>query len=196
VSVVYGEEPFGSVVFGQAIQETTHDILYRILTVQEKEFIVGYRWGTVPVAFYGEDVFGNFVFGARSITENERKHNILYRFVAIRSKEFNTPYHWGIGIEGDKVVPYRYKALIPKMGDINYRFVSLVSDEFPILYRLTHPTSKEAIILYAYRGHTSKVFPIRYGYRSLEALFKGTVRKITISATPRGQIARIELERR
>lgn len=196
MSVVYGEELFGSVVFGQATQETTHDILYRILAVQEKEFIVGYRWGTVPVAFYGEDVFGNFVFGARTAKENEQTHNILYQFLAIKSKEFSAPYHWGVGVETDKVIPYRYKALISKLGTINYKFVTLVSDEYSILYRLTHTTSKEVAIVYAYKGYITKVFPIRYGYRSLEALFKGTVRKITITATPRGQIARIELERR
>lgn len=196
MSLTYGKELFGSAIFGQTIQEVEHNVLYRILAIKEKEFYTYYRWGTIPVSFYGENIFGNFIFGARTIKEDEQSYNVLYRFLAVKSKEFNVPYHWGIGAETDKVVPYRYKALISKLGAINYRFVSIISDEFPIIYRITYTTDKEIVVLYTYKGAATKVFPIRYGYRSLEALFKGTVRKITISATPRGQIARIELERR
>ena len=105
-------------------------------------------------------------------------------------------YNWGIGIEKDKDILYSYKALIPFIGELPYRFTLTTSKTKDVPYGYTLWLGKEHEIPYAYKGSIARIRTIRYGYRSLKSLFEGTVRRITITATPKGQVAKIELERR
>ena len=145
---------------------------------------------------YGESVFGTAVFGERPLTEGEAVRATRYRFGSVIRVTFDIPYNWGYRIEKIANIPYRYKSLIPLVGSLPYRFTLTKSIIKTISYAYRGMIDKEFVLPYSYIKHISRIRLIRYEYASLSSIFKGTVRKITITATPRGQIARIELERR
>jgi len=146
---------------------------------------------------YGEATFGTAVFGeSESFVEGEAVRTTRYRFGSVVRAEFGIPYSWGIRIEKEYKISYRYKSLVVLTSDLPYQFTLITSNIKTILYGYGGMFFKEFIISYSYSGYTSKIALIRYEYTSLASIYKGTVRKITITATPNGQIARIELERR
>lgn len=146
---------------------------------------------------YGEAVFGTAVFGeSESFVEGEAIRTTRYQFGSIVRVEFGIPYGWGIRIEKEYKISYRYKSLVVLTSDLPYRFTLITSNIKTILCGYKGNIVKEANISYSFLGYTAKIALIRYEYTSLASIYKGTVRKITITATPNGQIARIELERR
>jgi len=146
---------------------------------------------------YGEAVFGTAVFGeSESFVEGEAVRTIRYQFGSVVRVEFGISYGWGIRIEREIKTSYRYNSLVPLTSDLPYRFTLITSNLKTILYGYGGMVFKEFVISYSYSWYTSKIALIRYEFTSLASIYKGTVRKITITATPRGQVARIELERR
>jgi len=190
VSLSYGERVFGTGVFGgsEALEVSAVRIIaYRISPSVWRQASLG----------YGERAFGEGVFGGREwVVENEAIRVTPYRFTSVLRKESDIPYNWGIRVEKDRRISYRYKSLIPFTANIPYRFTLATSDIKTIPYKYGSGIYKDFIIPYSYTGHISKIVSIRYNYLSLTSIYKGTVRKITITATPSGQIVRIELERR
>lgn len=145
---------------------------------------------------YGEAVFGTAVFGERPLTEGEAIRTTRYRFCSVLRIEFNVPYNWGIRIEREIKTSYRYKSLVPFVASLPYKFTFFTSNLKTISYCYGGTIAKEFVLPYSFLGYISRIRRIRYEFTSLTSIYKGTVRKITITATPRGQVARIELERR
>lgn len=135
---------------------------------------------------FGRKPFGYGIFGTE---EDESRLSITYGYEA--KSEIKT---YGQSLFGEGVFGGR-KTLISLVGELPYRFTLGTSQIRTIRYDYTHWINRERNIPYSYKGYTIRIRTIRYGYRSLE-LFNGTVRKITITATPNGQVAKIELERR
>jgi len=190
VSLGYGERVFGTGVFGGS--EALEVSAVRIIAYRISSSV----WRQASLE-YGERAFGEGVFGgSESLVENEAVRSVSYRFVSILSKDFGIPYNWGIRVEEDRRISYGYKSLIPFTANIPYRFTLTTSNIKTIPYKYNSGLYRDFIIPYSYTGHISKIASIRYSYLSLTSIYKGTVRKITITATPSGQIARIELERR
>lgn len=182
--MIYGQRTFGSGIFGEAEGESKRIISYE------------YSSNTLKIEVYGFPTFGDSLFGGRIEEENLATKTIRYFYHTLISKETNILYNWGIGIEKDKDILYSYKALIPFIGELPYRFTLTTSKTKDVPYGYTLWLGKEHEIPYAYKGSIARIRTIRYGYRSLKSLFEGTVRRITITATPKGQVAKIELERR
>ena len=103
---------------------------------------------------------------------------------------------WGIRIEREIKTSYRYKSLVPFVASLPYKFTFITSNLKTISYCYCGTIAKEFVLPYSFLGYISRIRRIRYEFTSLTSIYKGTVRKITITATPNGQIARIELERR
>jgi hypothetical protein len=173
-------------------------IPYAYITNISKTGIIkyGYTSNILRVEVYGQSIFGENIFGGKTEEENLATKTIRYSYITLISKEANVLYNWGIGIEKDKDILYSYKALIPFIGELPYRFTLITSKTKDIIYSYGSEFDNEYEILYSYKGSIIRIRTIRYGYRSLKSLFEGTVRKITITATPKGQVAKIELERR
>lgn len=182
--MIYGRIIFGSGIFGEEEGEGRRIVLYE------------YSSNTLKIEVYGQSIFGDGLFGGRTEEKNLATKTIRYFYHTLISKEANVLYNWGIRVEQDKDILYSYKALIPFIGELPYRFTLTTSKIKDISYRYTLWLGKERAIPYAYKGSITRIRTIRYGYRSLKSLFEGTVRKITITATPKGQVAKIELERR
>lgn len=182
--MIYGRIIFGSGIFGEEEGEGRRIVLYE------------YSSNTLKIEVYGFPTFGDSLFGGRIEEENLATKTIRYFYHTLISKETNILYNWGIGVEKDKNILYSYKALIPSTKELPYRFTLTTSKTKDISYRYTLWLGKERAIPYAYKGSITRIRTIRYRYRSLKSLFEGTVRKITITATPKGQVAKIELERR
>jgi len=189
VSVRYGERLFGSDIFGNKAEvvEVVRNIPYRIGTYLSTHTSVG----------YGERLFGEDVFGGSELNiENERTATIYYGFRSIFSKEFEVPYNWGNRVDKVFTTSYSYKSLVPLLSDLPYAIKLVTSDDRTISYKYGEVLRSEIVIPYSYIAHIAKTALIRYSFSSLGPIFKGTVRKISISSTPSGQVARIELERR
>lgn len=190
MSLSYGERVFGTGVFGgsEALEVSAVRIIaYRISPSVWRQASLG----------YGERAFGEGVFGGREwVVENEAIRVTPYRFTSVLRKESDILYNWGIRVEEERNISYRYKSLIPFVADIPYRFTLRTSNIKTVSYNYKGITTKDVTIPYSYISYIAKTALIRYSYLSLTSIYKGTVRKITITATPSGQIARIELERR
>lgn len=190
MSLSYGERVFGTGVFGgsEALEvSAVRTIAYRISPSVWRQASLG----------YGERAFGEGVFGGREwVVENEAIRVTPYRFTSVLRKESDIPYNWGIRVEKDRRISYGYKSLIPFTANIPYRFTLRTSNIKTISYSYNKATTKDVTIAYSYPTYIGKVVSIRYSYTSLTSIYKGTVRKITITATPGRQVARIELERR
>lgn len=182
--MIYGQRTFGSGIFGEEEGESKRIISYE------------YSSNTLKIEVYGFPTFGDSLFGGRIEEENLATKTIRYSYITLISKEANVLYNWGIGIEKDKDILYSYKALIPFIGELPYRFTLTTSKTKDVPYGYGSEFDNEYEILYSYKGSIIRIRTIRYGYRSLKSLFEGTVRRITITATPKGQVAKIELERR
>ena len=190
MSLSYGERVFGTGVFGgsEALEvSAVRTIAYRISPSVWRQASLG----------YGERAFGEGVFGGREwVVENEAIRITPYQFTSVLRKELDIPYNWGIRVEKERNISYRYKSLIPFVADIPYRFTLRTSNIKTVSYNYKGITPKDVTIPYSYISYIAKTALIRYSYLSLTSIYKGTVRKITITATPSRQIARIELERR
>lgn len=155
-----------------------------------------YLSNVLSIEVYGSCLFGEGIFGGRIEGANEVAKSIKYGYKTLLSKDFDILYNWGIGVEKEETIPYQYKYLVPLVGELPYRFTLTTSEEKRILYGYGNEYSQDFSILYSYGGAIAKIRTIRYNYKSLDKLFQGMVRKITITATPKGQVAKIELERR